>query len=78
MGRTLFRPTHKVKRSDKDTLKLKGKIAPHGNEDTLRDTPTKDCAMCPPAGVRILKSLASLFGWTVCKADDKFLANRGS
>lgn len=62
---------YKVKMNDDGSLKLKARIAPHGNEDDLKDTLSKDCSTCPPTGLRILESIASLFGWTLYKADVK-------
>lgn len=61
---------YKVKQND-GSLKLKVRIAPHGNEDDLKTTLSKDCATCPPTGLRILESIASLFGWALYKADVK-------
>ena len=62
---------YKVKQNDEGSLKLKARIAPHGNEDDLKDVLSKDCMPCPPTGIRILESLASLFGWPVYRADVK-------
>lgn len=62
---------YKVKQNDDRSLKLKARIAPHGNEDNLKDVLTKDCSTCPPTGLRILESIASLHGWNVYKADVK-------
>lgn len=52
-------------------MKLKARIAPHGNEDAMKEELTKDCATCSPAGLRILESVAALFGWTVIRIDAK-------
>lgn len=60
---------YKVKQNDDGSLKLKARIAPHGNEDDLKDVLNKDCSTCPPTGLRMLESVASPFGWTVYKAD---------
>lgn len=62
---------YKVKQNDDGTLKLKARIAPHGNEDDLKELLSKDCTTCPPTGLRILESIASLFAWTLYKADVK-------
>lgn len=45
------------------------RIAPHGNEDDIKDVLSTDCAMCPPNGVRIFQSVAALLGWNVTDAD---------
>ena len=60
---------YKMKQNDDGSLKLKARIASHGNEDDLKSELHIDCSTCSPTGLRILKSVASLPGWTVCKAD---------
>ena len=55
--------------NDDGSLKLKARIAPHGNEDDLKRVLNKDCSTCPPTGRRILEYIASLHGWRVYKAD---------
>ena len=62
---------YKVKQNDDGSLKLKARIAPHGNEDNLKNILSKDCATCPPTGLRILESIASLYNWKLYKADVK-------
>lgn len=61
--------TYKVKKNDDGTLKLKARIAPHGNEDNLKDILSKDCTTCPPTGLRVLESIVSLHRWKLYKAD---------
>lgn len=53
---------YKVKHNNDGTLKLKARKAPHGNEDDPKHLLSKDCSMCPPTGLCILESSASLFG----------------
>ena len=60
---------YKVKINDDQTLKLKDRIAPHGNEDSLRSVLKSDCSMCSPTGVRIVIMISSLFGWRIHKLD---------
>ena len=62
---------YKVKHKDDGSLKLKARIAPHGNEDDMRRILSKDCTTCPPTGLRIVESIASLKGWKIKKADVK-------
>ena len=62
---------YKVKRSDDGSLLLKARIAPHGNEDDLKNVLSKDCSTCPPTGLRIVESIAAIKGWTIYKADVK-------
>lgn len=50
-------------------LKLKSRIAPRGNEDSMKNAFSKDCAMCPPSGIHIVESIASLHDWKVHDAD---------
>ena len=62
---------YKVKQNDDGSLKLKARIAPHGNEDDMKNILSKDCTTCPPTGLRILESIASLFSWKIHRADVK-------
>lgn len=59
---------YKIKVDDNNELKIKALIAPHGNEDDLKEVLNKDCVMCPPAGLRVLESIAALMGWNIYKA----------
>ena len=62
---------YKLKLNDDGSLKLKARIAPHGNEDDLKDLLASDCSTCPPTGLRIVESIASLMKWRLYKADVK-------
>lgn len=62
---------YKVKVNDDKSLKLKARIAPHGNEDSIKNELRSDCAMCPPLGVRIILSIATLFAWILTAIDVK-------
>ena len=62
---------YKIKKNDDVSLKLKARIAPHGNEDNIKNDLSTDCTTCPPSGLRIVESVASLHGWKVHKADVK-------
>lgn len=62
---------YKIKFNDDKSLKLKARIAPHGNEDSLKNDLRSECCMCSPSGVRIVLSIASLRGWRLSKADVK-------
>lgn len=42
---------YKLKVNDDDNLKLKARIAPHGNEDSDKENLHTDCCMCPPIGI---------------------------
>lgn len=46
-------------------------MAPHGTEDHLKVLMSKDCTICPPTVIRILKSTVSLFGWKLTLGDGK-------
>lgn len=52
---------YKAKHSNDGTLQLKARIAPHGNEEKLKHTLSKDYAVFLPTGVHILESVASRF-----------------
>lgn len=62
---------YKVKKNDDESLKLKSRIAPHGNEDDLKEELTTDCAVISPLGLRIVQSIAALFGWPIDLGDVK-------
>ena len=51
---------YKVKHNDDGSLKLKAPVAPHGNEDAMKDMLGTDCSTCPPTGLRIVESIAAL------------------
>lgn len=38
---------YKVNQNDDGSLKLKSRIAPHGNEDDLKEVLNNDCSTCP-------------------------------
>lgn len=60
---------YKIIHNDDGSLKLKALTASHGNEDDLKDQLYTDCTMCPPNGIRLLQSIASLFGWKIFDVD---------
>ena len=62
---------YKVKQNDDGSLKLEARIAPHGNEDDMKNILSKDCRTCPPTGLQILESITSLLHWTIHRADVK-------
>lgn len=62
---------YRVKCDDNGSIKLKTRIAFHGNEEDVRHILSKDCTTCPPTGLCILESVESLNGWTLYKADVK-------
>ena len=62
---------YKVKRCDDGSLTLKARIAVHGNKGREKNTLKTDSATCPPVGIRILLSLATIFSWTLSKIDFK-------
>lgn len=58
---------YKLQVRDENDLSLKVRIAPHGNEDSLKHKLRSDCAMCIPVGMLILISTAALHGWRLHK-----------
>lgn len=62
---------YKLKQNDDSSLKLKARIAPNGNEDELKNVLASDCKTCPPIVLRIVESIAFLFGCKLYKADVK-------
>lgn len=71
---------YKIKINNDASMKLKDRIAPHGNEDNMKNELSRDCATCSPAGLRILESIAALFRWTLIIVDSKtaFLQTRNA
>ena len=51
---------YKVEEIDDGSLKMKAKIAPHGNKDKDRDLLKTDSAQFPPTDKRILVSIATI------------------
>ena len=62
---------YKIKLNDDNSLKLKARIAPHGNQDSMKTDLRSDCCMCSPTGLRIVLMIASLHKWKLAKADVK-------
>ncbi len=62
---------YKLKRNDDESLKLKARIAPHGNEDSDTELLRTDCNMCSPVGVRVVYVVATIYGWIVIRIDGK-------
>lgn len=62
---------YKIKTKEGGMLKLKSRIATHGNEDDMKNVLSTDCTTCSPTGIRIVESTASLYGWKVTDADFK-------
>ena len=60
---------YKVKSSDEGDYYLKARIAPHGNKDRERTGLKTDSATCPPVGIRIACSIATMFKWHLAKID---------
>lgn len=48
---------------------LKARIAPPGNKDLHKHGLKTDSATCPPVGIRIACSLATIFKWSIAKVD---------
>lgn len=62
---------YKIKVNDDLSLKQKALIAPYRNEHCIKYTFKSDCFMCPPAGLRIVSSIASPRQWRLTKIDVK-------
>lgn len=62
---------YKININDDKSLKLKARIAPHGNEDCMKDDLKSACSMCSSVGLRILLLTASLQKWRLSKIDVK-------
>lgn len=60
-----------IKIHDDNMLKLKSRIAPHGNVDSTKSELKLGCNMCFPTGVRLIMSVVPLNKWSLAKADVK-------
>lgn len=60
---------YKIKHNDNRSLSLTSRTAAHGIQDRMKTKLTTDCPTCPSAGLRILDSIASLYGWKEYKAN---------
>lgn len=62
---------YRVKAGNDGPLRIKGRTAPHGNENDIRAELLADCTLCFPVGIRALESVSSLKGWIILKANAK-------
>lgn len=62
---------YKLKVQDDESLCLKARIAPHGNEDSLKSDLKSECSMCSPLGIRVVLTLTAIRRWPIVKADVK-------
>lgn len=62
---------YKIKVSEDSSLSLKGRIAPHGNEDNFQPDMRFDRWMCPLIGIRVILSIAALKKCCIVKLDVK-------
>ena len=60
---------YKVRANDNGSLKLKARIAPHGNKDRDKAFLKTDSAQCPPTGIGILLSISTMMKWSLAKID---------
>ena len=62
---------YKLKLNDDNTFKLKARIAPHGNQDSMQYDLRSDCCMCSHTGLRIVLMTDAMYKWQLVKADVK-------
>ena len=60
---------YRVKENNDGSLKMRARIAPHGNKDKDRDTLKTDSSQRPPTRIRILLSISSMKKWPLAKID---------
>ena len=60
---------YKLKANDDGSLKMKARIAPHGNKNNDRDKLKTDSSQCPPSGIQILTLIATMIQWPISKID---------
>lgn len=51
------------------SLKLKARIAAHGNEDSDMENVHSSCCMCPPLSIRAVATTATVQCWSIMRAD---------
>lgn len=62
---------YKIKVIGDGMLKRSARIAPHGNEVSLKEFTCTDCASCASTGVRLLLSVCVIHKWVLAKVDAK-------
>lgn len=62
---------YKVNVADDNVLSLKASIAPHGNEDSIKQELRYYCVMGSPVGMRVLIITALINIWQLYKLDVK-------
>lgn len=62
---------YKIKCEDNQSLRLKARIAPHGNEDSIKDSLQSDCCMCSPTVIRTMVTILSVRHWKLISGDVK-------
>lgn len=62
---------YKVRLNDDSSLKLKTRIALHGNEDSEREQLRADCCMCYPIGIRLVITMSTFKKWHIIRTDVK-------
>lgn len=60
---------YKIKVEDDDSLPLKARIAPQGNEDSDTENHRSDCCTCAPIGIRAVTTVAAIRRWRIVKID---------
>ena len=45
------------------------RIVPHGNRDRMKSVLRTDSNSCSPIGLRLVRSIGSLFSWPISKVD---------
>lgn len=66
-----FHILYKLKISDDGIFNMKARTAPHGNEDSYKDSMKNDCCLYAPTGIRVLLSIATINFCRLSKADVK-------
>lgn len=65
------RVSHKMEHKNDNLLTLKARIAPHGNEDSMKPEVKTDCCTCFSSEIRLLLSLSPCKKWRPPKIDVK-------
>lgn len=60
---------YKINVEDDESLGLKGRIAPHGNDDSDAQNLRFDYCKCSPTGIHVIATTAANRRWRILKVD---------
>lgn len=60
---------YKIKLEDDNKLLLKARIAPHGNEDSMKGQIRTDCSSCSPTSIRIMLTIFTIIYSEIARSE---------